>query len=291
MRNAFVLLALAFCPLVVLQVEASGGNLDPCRVNSDCAKNRTCRVLKLDVGEAILQVFGSGFDLGKLITSITPACESKDNYCICLPSSNAAFKCPNSAPCLDSEVCTSDRYCISKVQSGFFQAARKCVSNSGCKSNQQCAKFVLNAGGFCLAERPPTTSIIGNGTETNSTNQNNDGSIIEEVCIAARYLAHLSPTELLYKKHFSSRVLCDAFGSCATAGHIVRYRGKAMMMKTYCAHVGGCSPRVMKVNSPRYRRALDVPSDTPDLSFTAFAARHGTKAEEYILGTAIRMGF
>ncbi|CAN8069391.1 unnamed protein product [Agarophyton chilense] len=292
MLSISVLLATMLAGVFVINADASGGNLDPCRMNSDCAMNRTCRVFKLDIGKAILQIFGKGFDLGNLISSITPTCKSDDNYCLCLPSSDNVFKCMNTSTCLLNEVCTSEQYCVSKEQQEYFGEARKCISNSACRSNQECAKFVLDAAGFCLAKMDK--ALIGNSTsnpDSNSTNPNNDNSPFEEVCVAAKFLTHIPANGLLYKNHVSARVLCDSFESCATPGHIVRYRGKAMMMKSYCTLVGNCSTKIMAVNSPRYRLALDVPSSTANMSFTAFAARHGTKAEEYILGAVVRIGF
>lgn len=111
-------------------------------------------------------------------------------------------------------------------------------------------------------------------------------------CIDAKALAHLKPSQLVYNRHMRRGVLCDAFGSCATPGHMVVHRGKAMSMRTYCASVqsGGCSQRVMNVNSPRYSRSLRLRSRTADVQYTAFAARYESEYEERLLCLAIHSG-
>ncbi|CAN8066725.1 unnamed protein product [Agarophyton chilense] len=154
-----------------------------------------------------------------------------------------------------------------------------CDDSFKCPSGRQC---VGSPSGICLAKLSLSTD--GNAE---SGDQGDDSS---EVCIAAKSLAHLDRNHLIYRNHVSARVLCDSFQSCATAGHMVRYRGDVMMMKTYCRLIGGCTRSVMPVNSPRYRRALQIPSDTPHLTFTAFAARYVTSAEENVLRTAVRLG-
>ncbi|CDF33442.1 unnamed protein product [Chondrus crispus] len=111
----------------------------------------------------------------------------------------------------------------------------------------------------------------------------------DAVCIDAAALQHLQTHELVYSRHVSSRVLCDAFGSCATQGHIVRYAGKAMMMKNYCRIVE-CEERIIKVNSPRYSIGMRVPSKTDGLEYTSFAARYESVVEEAAIAAAVRMG-
>jgi len=109
--------------------------------------------------------------------------------------------------------------------------------------------------------------------------------------VDARALEHLPPSELVFPKHKTSRVLCDMAGSCATPGQMVRYEGRGMMMKSYCALEGVvCEKQVMKVNSPKYGRAIRVPSKTEGLHYTAFAARYETRAEEALMATAVRVG-
>ncbi|KAI0565311.1 hypothetical protein FGB62_19g046 [Gracilaria domingensis] len=109
------------------------------------------------------------------------------------------------------------------------------------------------------------------------------------ICIGEHHLVHMPHDELLYSSNRVARVLCDENNSCATPGHIVMYNDKPMMMSSYCSKAT-CAPKIMKVNSPRYRRATRVNSHTEGLSFTAFAARYETTAEEHLLRTFVRMG-
>lgn len=111
------------------------------------------------------------------------------------------------------------------------------------------------------------------------------------VCIGAHLLTSFHKTQLVFDSHQKANVLCDQFGSCATPGHIVHWKGEAMMMRTYCKRVDdGCNKQVMLVNSPRYERKLRVDSLSPHLSFTAFAARFESVGEELLLRSAVRMG-
>lgn len=109
------------------------------------------------------------------------------------------------------------------------------------------------------------------------------------VCIDATALSHLQAEELLYAEHKLARVLCDPQESCATPGHIVKFRGEAMMMKSYCTIVG-CKERVIMVNSPRYKMGMRVQSRSEHLEYTALSARYETMVEETALRAAVRMG-
>lgn len=110
------------------------------------------------------------------------------------------------------------------------------------------------------------------------------------VCIDVRMLDHLPRNTLVFEEHRLAVVLCDDTGSCATPGHIVMWRGKAMMMRTYCGIVKGCKEQEMLVNSPKYRRQMRVNSKTAGLVYTAFAARYETNTEEHVLRLAVRLG-
>lgn len=111
----------------------------------------------------------------------------------------------------------------------------------------------------------------------------------DPICVDARALSHLHPGELVFKKHSMARVLCDQHENCATEGHIVIFKEKAMMMRSYCLTVG-CSERTIPVNSPRYQRGLRVATNTEGLYFTAFAARYATRFEEAAVQVAVRAG-
>lgn len=110
-----------------------------------------------------------------------------------------------------------------------------------------------------------------------------------EGCVDVGLLAAFGETELVYKIHLKRSVLCDVEGSCATGGHVVLWKGKAMKMGTYCEIVG-CVRKVVLVNSPSWRRGLRVESRTNELVFTAFSAKYETRMEEVALGLLVRIG-
>lgn len=127
--------------------------------------------------------------------------------------------------------------------------------------------------------------------DSNSSDDQQGGNEDEDdgVCVDARALKHLAAHELVFPTHRTARVLCDQNGSCATPGHVVLYKATAMMMKSYCALVG-CTHRVMKVNSPKLKRAIRIPTNTDNLHFTAFAARYQTTFEELALTAIVHVG-
>lgn len=135
---------------------------------------------------------------------------------------------------------------------------------------------------------------VGGDTATDDTPATPEPD--EEVCIDARLLTHLPANDLVYgENHRRAAVLCDDTGSCATAGHMVYFRGKAMSMQTYCATHSAqarCVRRVTLVNSPRYRlRGMKVvASKTNELEFSAHAARFATGMEEWVLRMVMSMG-
>lgn len=110
-----------------------------------------------------------------------------------------------------------------------------------------------------------------------------------DVCIGSHHLEGMKMNELVYGKHILANVLCDKKSSCATPGHMVRYNGEGMMMRSYC-NIVGCERKVMKVNSPRYGMGKVVKSSSEGLEFTAFAARYATKVEEHVLAGFLRVG-
>lgn len=109
------------------------------------------------------------------------------------------------------------------------------------------------------------------------------------ICVDARALAHMKPEELVFERHNLAKVLCDGNDSCATPGHMVDFKGRVMMMRTYCEMVP-CEQRKVHVNSPKFRRRLRVKSRTDGLHYTAFAARFATRGEEMALSTLSRIG-
>lgn len=215
--------------------------------------------------------------------------DAGESTCQCLPLQLTSDECPGGASeclktCKKSGDCDVERAVCAPV--GVFESnntvsrsacAQQCFGNDQCDEDELCSILpgddLVNYR-FCASEE-----------------QVNEREDLEEyVCVDARTLEHLPRMELVYEEHRKARVLCDGQGACATPGHVVRFHGKAMMMKSYCAEVGDCVKRVMLVNSPRYRRALRVQTRTEGLDFTAFAARFETRAEEQVLATAVHMG-
>lgn len=111
------------------------------------------------------------------------------------------------------------------------------------------------------------------------------------ICVDAELLGEFSMKELVFEEHAHGSVLCDKNGSCATDGHMVTWNGYGMMMRSYCDMIeSGCDRRIMKVNSPRYKKGLRVSSRTEGLEFTAFAAKYATRVEEFGLNALVRVG-
>ncbi|CAN8062543.1 unnamed protein product [Agarophyton chilense] len=137
-----------------------------------------------------------------------------------------------------------------------------------------------------VGEQDDEASADGSSADGTSPD---DSSPDEAVCIGEHHLVHIPRDQLLYSSSRFARVLCDSQNSCATPGHIVMVSGKPMMMRSYCAKTT-CAPRIMKVNSPRYKRAARVDSHTDGLIFTAFAARYESTAEEHLLRTFVHIG-
>ncbi|PXF40267.1 hypothetical protein BWQ96_10029 [Gracilariopsis chorda] len=293
---------------------AAGGNLAPCRSDSNCAGERSCRAFALDLS-SISTIFQSAQsedlenpDSGTVLAilqSITQSCRDED-YCLCVPTDEDLIGCSSDSDCSDGEECLADN-CVADSQLEAAKEPKSCSSDSDCTvPDTICAKltaglldslaetFGFEDNGFCLArfKESSTSGKPGSSsTTTDGGNDNNDDDDDDsEICIAVKSLRHLQPHQLVYRKHMTARVLCDTHGSCATAGHMVRFRGRAMMMKSYCELVGNCERSITLVNSPRYTRALQIPSDSPDLTFTAFAARYATTAEEHVLRTAVHIG-
>lgn len=129
-------------------------------------------------------------------------------------------------------------------------------------------------------------SLSSENDENEETKDDNGG-----ICIAMKELRHLDRDDLVFKKDQHAHVLCDVFGSCATAGHIVEFDGVTMMMRSYCDIVKeGCERWRMKVNSPKLKWKRRIRSRSPRLEYTALAARYETNVEERILRVVSRFG-
>lgn len=234
-------------------------------------------------------------------------CSTTDRECYCY----VRIECSCNDDCRDSEQCTTlptGAVCASKdvIAESDWLTDTPCSGSEGGEtdSDGDGATIVVDVG----VPSPPPSDSTESGVEGSDDGEVSSSPIDEDVvvevvtdppeepaatqepdCIDASALDHLDSGELVYERHVVRRVICDAHGSCATRGHIVVYQGRGMMMKTYCDLVG-CAERITKVNSPKHRRKLRVPSRTQGLAFTSLAARYSTKAEEMVLAAVIHMG-
>lgn len=246
---------------------------------------------------------GGGEDCGR-VEEEGGRCEVGDTDCHCSVKTNV---CDCDHDCNNAEVCCETAYgkqCVSKgVVDGSSYLRERYVQCQDVLQPPTDSLYVMSeqypprSDGRFVAPEPLSEGGDGEdgtggqeGTEgTDGTDGTNTGTE-SEVCIDARALRHVGRHELVYAQHRLSEVVCDRFDSCATEGHVVVYKGAAMLMRSYCAVVG-CVTRVLEVNSPKYRRRLSVPSNTAGLHFTALAARFATKGEELVLKAVIRAGF
>lgn len=207
--------------------------------------------------------------------SVTPSRQTSDSG----EAGTGTFgeQCSSTADCLSSYNCVTfeGRECASADDKCVCVTLNfeKCEADEDCAEDEKC-RTIGDFGRICT---PRVSDVV----------QDVASSL---VCIDADALAHMGRDELLFEEHQTANVLCDDSGSCATPGHVVRYRGVGMMMKSYCGLVG-CVEKVIKVNSPRYRFGVRVPSKTEGLEYTAFAARYESMAEETTMAAAVRMGF
>ncbi|KAI0564610.1 hypothetical protein FGB62_25g144 [Gracilaria domingensis] len=253
-------------------------------------------------------------------------CTDQDPYCVCVPRDSLIklFCDQTQDTCSKDETCipipdslieqiqpafalAQIQLCMDTSQAKFVQNVSTCQDDSQCPDGGECVQ-VSDASSFCASslrteellpelspeispEQFPEASEPGEpGTVESSFESPFESEQPDEaVCIAAKSLSHMNREQLLYAKHYRARVLCDRQGSCATPGHMVLYKDRPMMMSSYCSQVP-CRFDIMPVNSPKYQRKLRIPSATGDLTFLAFAARHGTKTEETLLRTATRIG-
>lgn len=193
--------------------------------------------------------------------------------------------------------------------------AAGCVENSECEPGELCAvvidQVIALVPAFCLSARvlaarrdlyvEYATTLISPSPSPSESNPpplpntpspsspNDDGDNDEGACVDARALAHLPRSRLVFPAHRRATVLCDATGSCATPSHFVIWNRRPMSMAAYCAGAG-CVRCVMRVNSPRMRVALRMPSNTPGLQFTALAARFRSALEERLLRLFLHLG-
>ncbi|PXF43210.1 hypothetical protein BWQ96_07039 [Gracilariopsis chorda] len=207
--------------------------------------------------------------------------------------------CKNNSDCSDGRKClltntVTEVECADKADTIGCECRKSemkdCSRSSDCEDGEICVDSSnTSSQPFCFSKKAAAKDDELTPVDGPTAPNASPAAQTSDVCIAARSLAHLSQRDLVYARHRVARVLCDSSGSCATPGHIVLFHGVPMMMTSYCEAVS-CVAKIMHVNSPRYTRAVRVPSLTDGLQFTAFAARYQTTTEEHLLATAIRLG-
>ena len=204
-----------------------------------------------------------------------------DNTCQCLP--NRMIFCSSSDECVIGEVCAS----VPDV--GTVCASESFVRHISSSADSSHDLEIVEVS------PQPTPPVSSSSTDSNDEDQPEETESESDLgfgplCIAIEFLDHLPREALRFEMDSLASVLCDEYGSCATPGHIVTYHGEPMMMNSYCQRVK-CTRQLSRVNSPRYKRRMTISTRTAGLTFTAFAARYGTFAEEQILKAAVRVGF
>lgn len=207
--------------------------------------------------------------------------------------------CENNSDCSDGRKClltntVTEVACADKADTIGCECRKSemkdCSQSSDCEDGEICVDSSnTSSQPFCFSKQAAANDDELTPVDGPTAPNASPTAQTSDVCIAVHSLTHLSQRDLVYARHRLARVLCDLRGSCATPGHIVLFRGVPMMMNSYCEAVT-CVAKIMHVNSPRYARAVRVPSLTDGLHFTAFAARYQTTTEERVLATAVRLG-
>lgn len=284
----FILFVLvAVCLLTFPHRAQARYNLANCNAQLACTAPRECT------------------NVGDLSNENLLLCEQPSVYCACIAplwsmSCHSDFDCSPAESCeeipksLDIDINISDGICVDKSQLSFLRNPIFCTSSSQCPSNSACVQIANKS--VCLHKLAPSSqgdaspaAEPSNPSVSQPLASGEPDVDAGSVCIAAQALLHLAPGSLLYESHWNSSVLCDENDSCATPGHMVHWRGRAVSMRSYCAQVS-CTRRRMLVNSPRYTLALRVPSNTKHLYYCSFAARYGSRYEEALLAALIWLG-
>lgn len=274
----------------------TGLTLEDCSSDADCKSPRTCTSRGICVPETF-QSCTSSTDCVDGETCFHSDSAGLGLVCI----SEAVIPPPDEGtgltgdPCQESTSCAGSRVCsnLETLQTCNGEGDCRCRPRrlpKQCEDDSECV-----TGEGCFDARDSFELI---GTDTSEVPDEvlqgkfcvSVMAIDDAVCIGSHSLGHISREELVFEKDVVAHVLCDVDGSCATAGHMVVYKGRGMMMKSYC-ELTSCVRKVMKVNSPKYRPRLTVQSLSKDLVFTALAARFQTRAEEGVLSAVVRFGF
>lgn len=229
-----------------------------------------------------------------------------DNECLSLDV-NRGFNY-HLRPCTTSRM-TSDSIGCFCTKPNLISNGRTCKTSSECHLGYRCAESSIFSDGICVSCQADSLIVdfVDDGKEFCGENpspvqtpmpEETDNPVMPSPsdetppCIAVDALRQFNRHELVFSEHIHATVMCDGHGSCATPGHIIMHKGKPMMMKTYCGLMEiECRYRVKFVNSPRMKMGIRIPSMSDDFVYTAFAARHETMMEEYVLAAIIRAKF
>lgn len=201
--------------------------------------------------------------------------------------------------CRTTSECKGERSCVHWFDDGVLTCCNSdsdsvCVCMPSeltfCENNDDCGD--PNERCFRTSVDPPRcVSTTAEETVFGGRPLQDGGTSGLPICIASVHLQDVARDSLVFERHVPARVLCDEFGSCATAGHMVLFRNTAMTMSTYCEIIhNGCTVQQMTVNSPVFQKRLRIPSRTKSLYFTAFAAAYKSRIEEHVLKTLIHIG-
>lgn len=281
-------------PAPDIPLAGSGLTADRCRKASDCVKPRVCVHIS-ELGEG---------------------CDNRES-CFCRRLK--PVRCQSSEGCPEGEVCTSldgsifsATDCMSRdafKETTTYSEVKSMPAKSPSKNPGQDIDFepLSSAAGDDADDFPELVTVEPSGvftggavpTEVNPEIENTSDEPMrsqepavtdEPICIDVNALKHMPDKHLVFERARRTSVLCDGQLNCATDGHIVVWKGRAMMMQSYCqAHVT-CTRRIMWVNSPRMQHGLRIPSRKEGFEFTAFAARYGTVLEEGVLKRLVHMG-
>lgn len=194
---------------------------------------------------------------------------------------------------LDCSALSSSCVCISQ-NSTFCSISSDCPLNERCYSLfglPTCISCSFNSTGPTITN--PDIIAIDDGANqcTGDTSPEISPDVDAPPCIAVSSLADFKKEQLAYKEHRRAPVLCDWYDNCATAGHVVTYKGVHMMMSRYCRMDDvECRRTVRLVNNPKMRSGLRIKSFSEHLQFTAFSARYETQIEEYLISLVLRTG-
>lgn len=201
--------------------------------------------------------------------------------CVCLTSDFNFVFCNSDTNC-------NGTICAKEAMNNSYGVCLSCVDYVNLPDD---SREALTDNGKCdnITVDRVTPSPHSTNHHADHSHHPTTGSNQTDVCVDVALLKHLPKDSLVYDTHFQASVLCDHYGSCTTPGHIVLYKGKPMMMRTYCKHVS-CKRRVKYVNSPTMTRALRIRTLSPDLTVTAFAASYQSSVEEGIVSLLVKMG-